>query len=142
HWLNGATGKTIPFSRKDDGGDLVETSFLFEGLLCARQYFNGDSRVEKELRGRIGWLWNGIEWNWYTNNQDVLYWHWSPNNGWAMNFAVRGYNECMIMYVLAASSPNERYSVSPDVYHKGWAQSNFFKNGKKFYGFDLPLGFD
>ena len=38
HWLNGNTGKTIPFSRKDDGGDLVETSFLMMGLLSARQY--------------------------------------------------------------------------------------------------------
>ncbi len=35
HWLNGETGKTIPFSRKDDGGDLVETSFLFQGLSTA-----------------------------------------------------------------------------------------------------------
>jgi hypothetical protein len=140
HWLNGETGKTIPFSRKDDGGDLVETSFLFQGLLCVRQYFNGDNPVEKELRSRIGWLWNGIEWNWYTNNQDVLFWHWSPNNGWAMNFAVRGFNECLIMYVLAASG--EQYPVTSAVYHRGWAQSNFFKNGKEFYGITLPLGFD
>lgn len=140
HWLNGATGKTIPFSRKDDGGDLVETSFLFEGLLCARQYFTQDNPVERELRNRIGWLWNDIEWNWYTKGEEVLYWHWSPNNGWAMNFPVRGFNECLVMYVLAASA--ERYPVSDAVYHRGWAQSNFFKNGKEFYGIRLPLGFD
>lgn len=140
HWLNGATGKTIPFSRKDDGGDLVETSFLFEGLLCARQYFNQNNPVENEVRAKIGWLWEGIEWNWYTNNQEVLYWHWSPNNGWAMNFPVRGFNECLIMYVLAASA--DRYPVSPAVYHRGWAESSFFKNGKEFYGHKLPLGFD
>ncbi|MES2891033.1 MAG: beta-glucosidase, partial [Bacteroidota bacterium] len=85
HWLDGATGKTIPFSRKDDGGDLVETSYLFAGLLCARQYFNQDNPVENEFRGKLRWMWTGIEWNWYTQNQDVLYWHWSPNNGWAMN---------------------------------------------------------
>jgi hypothetical protein len=140
HWLNGETGKTIPFSRKDDGADLVESSFLFQGLLIARQYFNADNPVEGELRNRINWLWNDIEWNWFTNNQEVLYWHWSPNNGWAMNFPVRGFNECLIMYVLAASS--DRYPVSPAVYHNGWAQSNFFKNGKEFYGIELPLGFD
>jgi hypothetical protein len=142
HWMDGATGRTIPFSRKDDGGDLVETSYLMQGLLCVRQYFNADNQIENELRQRINWIWNGIEWNWYTQGQDVLYWHWSPNNGWAMNFPVRGFNECLIMYVLAASSPNEHYGVSEDVYHKGWAQSNFFKNGKEFYGFRLPLGFD
>lgn len=142
HWLHGATGKTIPFSRKDDGADLVETSYLFQGLLCARQYFNGNNQTERELRSRIGWMWNDIEWNWFTKGEDVLYWHWSPNNGWAMNFPVRGFNECLIMYVLAASSPNERYSVSSSVYHRGWVQSDFFKNGKEFYGIKLPLGFD
>jgi hypothetical protein len=143
HWLNGATGKTIPFSRKDDGADLVETSYLFQGLLCVRQYFNADNNTERELRNRITWLWNDIEWNWHTRGgQEVLYWHWSPNNGWSMNFPVRGFNECLIMYVLAASTPNEQYAVSPAVYHRGWAQSDFFKNGKEFYGIKLPLGFD
>lgn len=143
HWLHGATGKTIPFSRKDDGADLVESSYLFQGLLCARQYFNADNNLERELRNRINWLWNDIEWNWFTNGgQEVLYWHWSPNNGWAMNFPVRGFNECLIMYVLAASTANEKYAVSPSVYHRGWAESNFFKNGKEFYGIKLPLGFD
>jgi len=141
HWLNGATGATIPFSRKDDGADLVETAYLMQGLLCARQYFNGDNNTERDLRNRINWMWNDIEWNWFTKDgQDVLYWHWSPNNGWAMNFPVRGFNECMIMYVLAASA--SRYPVSASVYHRGWAQSNFFKNGKTFYGYTLPLGFD
>lgn len=142
HWMDGATGKTIPFSRKDDGADLVETSYLFQGLLCARQYFNGNDAVERELRNRIQWMWTEIEWNWFTQEQEVLYWHWSPNNGWAMNFPVRGFNECLIMYILAASSPNEKYQVSSAVYHRGWAESNFFKNGKEFYGFRLPLGFD
>ncbi len=141
HWMNGETGKTIPFGRKDDGADLVETSYLFEGLLCARQYFDGDNSTEAELRNRINWMWNDIEWNWFTRDgQEVLYWHWSPNNGWSMNFPVRGFNECLIMYVLAASG--ERYPVSAAVYHRGWAQSNFFKNGKTFYGYKLPLGFD
>lgn len=140
HWMNGATGKTIPFGRKDDGADLVETSYLFEGLLCARQYFNAKNGPETELRNRIRWMWDEIEWNWFTKGEEVLYWHWSPNNGWAMNFPVRGFNECLIMYVLAASA--ERYPVNASVYHRGWAQSNFFRNGKSFYGYELPLGFD
>ena len=141
HWMNGSTGQTIPFSRKDDGADLVETSYLMEGLLCARQYFNQEDRIEKELRQRIQWIWTGIEWNWFTNGgQEVLYWHWSPNNGWAMNFPVRGFNECLIMYILAAS--NESYPVPAAVYHRGWAVNTFFKNGKTFYNYKLPLGFD
>jgi hypothetical protein len=141
HWMDGATGRTIPFSRKDDGADLVETSYLFEGLLCARQYFDGDDPVERDLRNRINGLWNEIEWNWFTRDgQELLYWHWSPNNGWAMNHAIRGYNECLITYVLAASG--QRYPVSAAVYHHGWVQSDFFRNGKTFYGYTLPLGFD
>jgi len=142
HWMNGTTVKTIRFSRKDDGADLVETSFLLQGLLVARQYFQQDNPVENELRGKITRIWNDIEWNWFTNGgQEVIYWHWSPNNGWAMNFPIRGFNECLMVYVLAASAP-EKYTVSPDVYHNGWVQSSFFNNGKKFYGHTLPLGFD
>ena len=141
HWMNGATGATIPFSRKDDGADLVETSYLMQGLLCARQYFNNSDNVETDIRNRVNLLWNDVEWNWFTkNDEEVLYWHWSPNNGWAMNFPLRGYNECLITYILAASAT--RFPVSEKVYNRGWAQSNFFKNGKTFYNYKLPLGFD
>ncbi|MFV0607223.1 MAG: glucoamylase family protein [Niabella sp.] len=142
HWYNGETGKTIPFGRKDDGADLVESSFLLQGLLTARQYFNKDIPVERELRGRINGLWNEVEWNWFTRNgQDVLYWHWSPNNGWSMDFAVRGFNECLIMYVLAASGQNSKYMVPASVYHKGWANGQHFLNGKNYYDYLLPLGY-
>lgn len=141
HWLNGNTGKTIPFSRKDDGGDLVETSFLFQGLLCARQYFSNDTPTETELRNKINWSWNETEWNWYTQGgRNVLYWHWSPNNGWSMNHEIKGWNECLITYVLAASSP--RYAISPEVYHQGWVNNIYFRNDRTFYDIKLPLGFD
>jgi hypothetical protein len=141
HWLNGETGKTIKFSRKDDGADLVETSLLFEGLLCAREYFKENTKTENEIRNRITSLWNEIEWDWFTRNgEDVLYWHWSPNNGWAMDFPLHGYNEALITYILAASAT--RYPVSEKVYHEGWAMSNFFFNRKTFFGYTLPLGFD
>jgi hypothetical protein len=141
HWLNGETGKTIPFSRKDDGGDLVESSFLFQGLLTVRQYFNGDYPTERELRNRINWLWEGAEWDWHTRGgMDLLYWHWSPNHGWSMNFELRGWNECLITYVLAASS--KEHAIPASVYHKCWAESNHFKNGKTYYDIRLPLGFE
>lgn len=140
HWMDGATGKTIPFSRRDDGGDLVESAFMWQGLLCVRQYFTGDTPKEQELRNKITWMWGETEWNWYTQGgQDVLYWHWSPNSGWAMNHQIRGWNECLIAYVLAASSPN--YPISPKVYHNGWAVSTFFSTNREYYGFKLPLGF-
>ena len=141
HWLNGETGKTIPFSSKDDGGDVVETSYLMEGLLCAREYFNGNNPKEKQLRQRITWMWNDVDYNWQTRGGiSVLYWHWSPNNGWAMNAEIRGWNECLIAYILAASSPE--HSIEPVVYHRGWAINTSFYNGKNFYGYTLPLGPD
>jgi hypothetical protein len=141
HFLNGETGRTIPFTRKDDGGDLVETSFLIKGLLCARQYFDRVEPDESELRARVDRLWEEVEWDWHTRGgEQVLYWHWSPNNGWAMNHQIRGWNECLITYVLAASAP--RYRIDPEVYHRGFAQSRTFTNGREFYGIRLPLGPD
>jgi hypothetical protein len=139
HWLDGASGRTIPFSRKDDGSDLVETSFLIAGLLCARQYFRRDDRLERELRSRIEGLWRDVEWDWHTRDgSNVLFWHWSPNNGWSMNNEVRGWNECLITYVLAASAP--RYGIDADTYHKGFANGRDFLNGKTYCDIELPLG--
>jgi hypothetical protein len=138
HFMNGRTGATIPFMRKDDGGDLVETSFLVMGLLCAREYFDRDSPDEAKLRGLVNYLWSDVEWDWYTRGRPVLSWHWSPNNGWAIDAEIRGWNECLISYVLAAGAP--RYPIDPDVYHKGYAGGREFLNGKHYYGIELPLG--
>jgi hypothetical protein len=85
HWFDGPTGKVHPFSPKDDGGDLVETAFMIQGLLTVAEYFRDGNEAEKQLAADIDQLWRGVEWNWYTQGKDVLYWHWSPNYGWAMN---------------------------------------------------------
>lgn len=137
HWWNGETGKVKPFSKKDDGGDLVETSFMMQGLLCARQYFKEGNSEEKQLANRIDALWKAVDFNWYRNGKNVLYWHWSPNYNWDMNFAVTGYNECLIMYVLAASSPTN--GVPADVYHEGWARSGKINDTTTKYGYTLHL---
>lgn len=121
HWWNGETGKVKPFSPNDNGGDLVETSFMLQSLLCVRQYYQHGNSQEKSLAARADKLWKEVEFDWYRNGQNVLYWHWSPDKGWKMNFAVKGYNECLIMYVLAASSPT--HGVPAEVYHEGWAQN-------------------
>jgi len=138
HWWDGETGKVVPFSKKDDGGDLVETAFLAQGLLVVRQYFKDGNEKEKELSRRINKLWRSIEWDWHTKGgENVLYWHWSPNYGWDMNFDVRGYNECLIMYVLAASSPT--HPVDPAVYHEGWAMDGKIKTDQKYLGYETVL---
>lgn len=141
HFMHGRTGATIPFGRKDDGADLVETSLLMMGLLCAREYFAADTPDEAAVRGRISLIWNDVEWSWFTQGgRDVLYWHWSPFHGWAMNHEIRGWNECLITYVLAAASP--RYPIEPEVYHRGYASGPGFANRKSWYDVGLPLGMD
>jgi hypothetical protein len=139
HFMNGRTGESIPFSADDDAADLVETSFLMMGLLCAREYFDRDSADEAAARSRISTLWNEVEWSWFTQGgRKVLYWHWSPNHGWAMDHAIRGWNECLVTYVLAASSP--RHAIEPAVYRRGFASGRGFRNGKRWYDIELPLG--
>lgn len=137
HWLNGKTGQVKPFSPRDDGGDLVETAFLVQGLLCVRQYYASGTEQEQQLAQRIDQLWRGVEWERYTRGENVLYWHWSPQHGWAMNFPVGGYNEALIMYVLAASSPT--HPISPEVYHQGWAHNGGIRSDSTYYGYDLVL---
>ncbi|MGH3804504.1 MAG: glucoamylase family protein, partial [Pseudonocardiaceae bacterium] len=138
HFMNGSTGETIPFGPRDDGGDIVETSLLFMGLLCVRQFFTRQNPAEAQIRQRITALWEEVEWSWYTQGREVLYWHWSPNHGWAVNHEIHGWNECLITYVLAASSP--RFAIDPQVYHRGFACGRGFRNGHSYYGIELPLG--
>jgi hypothetical protein len=139
HFMNGRTGAAVPFGRKDDGGDLVETSFLVMGLLCARAYFNRGVPEESVLRDRIYALWHDVEWDWYARDgREVLYWHWSSSNDWALDLEIRGWNEALVTYVLAASAP--RYPVNPVVYHRGFAAGRDFVNGKSYYDIRLPLG--
>ena len=139
HWLNGTTGAVIPFSTKDNGADLVETAYLMQGLITARQYFNGADPAETALRNDINILWNGVEWNWFRQGtQNVLYWHWSPNYNWEMNVPIRGWNECLITYVMAAASTT--YPIPRIVYDNGWAQNGAMANNNNYYGYNLPLG--
>ena len=137
HWIFGETGKVKPFGRKDNGGDLVETSFMMQGLLCVRQYFQNGNAHEKDLAQRIDKLWKEVEFDWYRNGKNVLYWHWSPTYNWEMNFAVTGYNECLIMYVLAASSPT--HTIPAEVYHEGWARRGAINASTTKYGHTLHL---
>jgi len=139
HWLQGETGKVKPFSKKDDGGDLVETAFMIQGLLTVRQYFAEGNEGERQLAAKIDSLWHAVEWDWYTKGDNVLYWHWSPNYGWEMDFPVGGYNECLIMYILAASSPT--HGVDPAVYHDGWARNGTIKTEREYLGYDLVLDY-
>jgi exo beta-1,2-glucooligosaccharide sophorohydrolase (non-reducing end) len=158
HFMDGRTGKVIPlFGDYDNGGDLIETAFMIQGLLAARQYYTGESQVERKVRERITALWESVEWNWYRPEPDspFLYWHWSPDHGFHIQHPIIGWNEAMIVYLLAIASPT--YPVPPDMYWSGWAsdsklarryrqnwgqttQGDGYANGKTYYGIKLPVG--
>ena len=135
HWINGSTGSVIPFSDLDDGGDLVETAFLAQGLICIKEYFKNGSGEEQNLAQQADDLWKGVEWNWYTQNQNVLYWHWSPNHGFDINLQLKGYNEVLIAYIMAAASPD--YGIAKEVYASGWASDGNIVSANTQYGYPL-----
>lgn len=143
HWINGSTGATVAFGN-NNGADIVETSYLLEGLLCARQYFNSNSNAaEMKLRDSINSIWNAVDWNWFTQNgaQKAIYWQYNPsytNTSDIWSIPVSGWNEALITYVLAASSTT--HFIAKDVYDKGWANNGSIKNGASYYGITLPLG--
>lgn len=138
HWLDGETGKVKPFSRDDNGGDLVETCYMLQGLLCVRQYFKDGNEAEKKLAADIDRLWKEVDFQWYRHGRNVLFWHWSPDKGWKMNFPVKGYNECLILYIMGASSPT--HAVPAKVYHAGWARGGKIKaDSVRNFGYSLAL---
>jgi len=140
HWLNGSTGEVIPFSANDNGADLVETAFMIQALLTVRQYLNPAFPEEQTIIGRINRLISEVEWDWFTQGgQDVLYWHWSPDFGWEKDLQIRGWNEALVIYVLAASSST--HAIEPSVYEQGWARNGEMVNtsGLSHFGYTLPL---
>jgi hypothetical protein len=138
HWINGTNGNVVPFSQYDNGADLVETAFLMQGLLAARQYFNQDTPLENAVRSVITGLWEDVEWDWFRkNNSPVLYWHWSPNYGWQMNFQLRGFFEAQIVYILAVASPT--HPVPGSLYQTGWTSGNY-ANGAVHFGHPIYCG--
>ncbi|SDC58854.1 glucoamylase family protein [Williamwhitmania taraxaci] len=140
HWMDGTTGKTIAFGTKDNGGDLIETAFLVQGIIAAKEYFSAATQKEDSLRRMADSLWYKVEWDWYTNGENVLLWHWSANYSFEINMHISGWNEGLITYVLAASSPT--HPISKLVYDNGWAKNGGLRNGRIFYGTKLPLGQD
>ena len=137
HWLDGTTGNVIPFSDEDNGGDLVETSYLAQALLVVYEYYKDGTSEQQALATQVNELWKGIEWNWYTQGQNVLYWHWSPDYNFDIELKIQGYNECLITYVMAASSPD--HPIPKEVYEQGWARSGAIISSATKYGYPLVV---
>ncbi len=138
HWMNGINGNVVPFSTMDNGGDLVETAFLVQGLICVREYFKNSANADElALSQKADALWKGVEWNWYTQNQNVLYWHWSPSYDFQMNMKLQGFDETLMTYILAAASPT--YPIGKTVYQQGWARNGSIKNSGSQYGIPVVV---
>ena len=140
HFINGQTGKVIPFSRYDDGADIVETAYLMEGVLFVREYFSRPDPEETQIRTLADNLWRGIEWDWFVNPANpipAMVWHWSPNYGWKKNMYILGFNECQIVYVLALASPT--HPIKPESYWKGWESGSYADDSMQF-GIHVELG--
>jgi hypothetical protein len=138
HWYDGDTYETLPFSADDDGGDLVETSYVAQGLLAVRNYFTGTDNTSIQIRQKATQLWEGIEWDWYRNGgQNVLFWHWSPNTHFAKNMKVFGWNEALATYIMAAASPT--HTIPKEVYEQGWARNGDMVNRRVFYTHEIFL---
>lgn len=134
HWINGTNGNVFPFSQNDDGGDIVETSFLCQALICIREYYKNGTASEQALAQKADELWKGVDWNWYTRGENVMYWHWSPD-GEQLNLKLEGYNECLITYIMGAASPT--HPINAQAYHQGWARNGGIVNATTV--FDLPI---
>lgn len=141
HWYNADSRKTIPFSADDDGGDLVETSFVAQGLVALKNYFAGTDDRSVQIRTKAEALLADIDWNWYRHDgQNVLYWHWSPNYAFQKNMKITGWNECLVTYVMAASSA--AHAIPREVYDEGWTRGGAFANLRTYYGFNIRLAPD
>lgn len=158
HFMDGPTGRVEPFfGKRDNGADLVETSFLLQGLLATRQYFSENNDKEKLIREKITAIWEKAEWDWFKQfpESKFLYWHWSPDQGWVINHKLIGWNETMVTYLLAIASLT--HPVPASMYYTGWAnqdstgikyRSNWgqttdgsmYANGKTYFGIKLDVG--
>lgn len=158
HFMDGPAAKTEPFfGKRDNGGDLVETAFLVQGLLTARAFFDRDNEQEKNIRDKITAIWKKIEWDWYRRYPDskYLFWHWSPDQAWVINHKLIGWNETIITYLLAIASPT--HGVPGSMYYTGWASQekeaqqyrknwgrtadgSMYSNGKTYFGIPLDVG--
>ena len=158
HYYNDETGETMPlFGMYDNGGDIIETSYVIQGLLTARGYFDRKDARERSLRERITVLWEAVEWDWFrmTPDSPFLYWHWSPQWGYQIQHPLIGFNETVPTYLLAIASPT--HPVPASMYYSGWASQEknaqdyrqgwsgspdgrLYANGNTYYGIKLDVG--
>ncbi len=97
----------------------IDTALLMAGVLTAASYFRGDTDDEAQVRSLANQLYRRVDWDWMRNGSDLLCHGWKPENGF-LPWHWEGYDEALILYVLALGSPT--YPVAPACY-AAWLRS-------------------
>ncbi|KRG42478.1 hypothetical protein ARC20_10690 [Stenotrophomonas panacihumi] len=91
----------------------VDTALLMMGVLFAQSYYDGDDPREKEIRQIADTLYKRVDWTWLQQRAPLISMGWFPESGF-INHDWMGYNEAMMLYVLALGSPS--HPVDPDAW--------------------------
>ena len=106
HFLNNSTGLREGTSELS----TVDTGLLMAGALCSASYFNGTDATETEIRRLADTLYRSVDWQWALNGGSLLSMGWTPENGF-LPYTWQGYNEAMILYLLAIGAPDANQSL-------------------------------
>ncbi len=107
----------------------VDTSLLLGGVLFAQSYYDSENRVEGEIRDLADRLYRNVEWPWLQERSPLISMGWVPEDG-IITHDWTGYNEAMLVYVLALGSPT--HPVNPDAWTT-WTQT-YDRSFGEFHG--------
>jgi hypothetical protein len=114
----------------------IDTTLLMAGVLFDQTYFDRDDPAEREIRALADQLYRNIDWNWAQVRYPLVSMGWTPG-GKFIEADWKGYNEAMILYILALGSPT--HPVKPDAW-KAWT-STYDKTWGSFHGSKPHVGF-
>lgn len=101
HFLNPTTGTRYATNELS----TIDTALLMAGVLFTSGYFDDAANVdEAEIRRLADDLYRAVDWHWASPNPPGVTMAWRPEDGFARD-NWRGYNEAMILYILALGSP-------------------------------------
>jgi len=137
HFLDMQTGK-----RHARGVELssVDTTLLLGGVLFAQSYFDRNTKDEKEIRQLADAIYRRVDWTWMQPRSPLISMGWTPG-GKFIPADWKGYNEGMLVYVLALGSPthpvaDDAWSAWTKTYPQNWGeyQGRTFLNFAPLFG--------
>jgi hypothetical protein len=129
HFLDMKTGRRT----WDCELSTIDSTFLIAGALTAAGYFNRDTESECEIRTLADAIYARADWNWAQNGKDTVTHGWRPERGF-IKYRWQGYNEALILYVLALASPTHPL---PETSYQAWTRTYKWR---KLYGHEFLYG--